>query len=62
VTAAVPSRLDRLAAQIDPELRGAPGLSAFNRLIVGAILVLIVVGILETPRSRWSPGWARCWC
>ncbi len=54
-----PERLRRLAAQIDPELRGAPGLSAFNRLIVAAILVLIAIGVLETEVavvSRFGPA------
>jgi voltage-gated potassium channel len=46
--AGTPDWRDRLAAQIDPELRGRPGLSGFNRVIVGAILVLIAVGVLET--------------
>ena len=38
----------RISAAIDPEMRDAPGLSVFNRLVVGGILALIVIAVLET--------------
>ncbi len=38
----------RLAASIDPEMRNAPGLSTFNRLVVAGIIVLVSIAVLET--------------
>lgn len=38
----------RLSESLDPEMRGAPGLSVLNRLIVAAILALILLAVLET--------------
>ncbi|GAB4260779.1 MAG: ion transporter [Pararhodobacter sp.] len=38
----------RISAQVDPEMRGAPGLSRFNKVVVLAILVLVVIGVMET--------------
>lgn len=38
----------RLQAVVDPEMRGAPGLSRFNLLVVLAILAMILVGVMET--------------
>lgn len=38
----------RISEAIDPETRRDPGLSRFNQLVVGAILGLVVIGVLET--------------
>ncbi len=38
----------RVSAAIDPEMRGKPGLSLFNRLVVAGILALIGIAVLET--------------
>ena len=38
----------RLSRLIDPEMRGRPGLSWFNQLVVAGILVLILIAVLET--------------
>ncbi|WP_083194763.1 potassium channel family protein [Pararhodobacter sp. CCB-MM2] len=38
----------RIAEAIDPELHQKPGLSPFNRGVVAAILLLILIGVLET--------------
>ena len=38
----------RLSAALDPEMHAGHGLSALNRLIVAAILMLILLAVLET--------------
>ena len=38
----------RVSVAIDPEMRGVPGLSMFNQLVVAGILVLIAIAVLET--------------
>lgn len=43
-----PTLRHRVSAAIDPEMREAPGLSTFNRVVTGAILTLISIGVLET--------------
>ena len=51
----------RISAAIDPEMRDGRGLSAFNAVVVGGILVLIAVAVLETEvhvirRYDWAMG------
>ncbi len=43
-----PGFRERLSAQIDPEMRTAPGLSVLNRVVIAAIVVMITLGVLET--------------
>lgn len=43
-----PSLRHRLSVAVDPEMREDDGLSPFNRLVVSGILLLILVGVLET--------------
>jgi voltage-gated potassium channel len=38
----------RVSLAIDPEMRGRTGLSRFNRVVIWAILVLVLIGVLET--------------
>ena len=43
-----PTLRHRVSAAIDPEMGDKPGLSAFNQAVVAAIIVLVVIGVLET--------------
>ena len=38
----------RLSTVIDPEMNTEPGLSGFNQLVVAGILMLVIIGVLET--------------
>lgn len=38
----------RILDQVDPEMRDAPGLSPFNKVVVLGILLLVAIGVLET--------------
>ena len=38
----------RLSTVIDPEMNTRPGLSGFNQVVIACILLLVVIGVMET--------------